>query len=94
MAQSIGDEANHMSTYPARCATCGAVWSDGRFTENCAECGGGAMERPCFLCGGRCGLVMLRTVSDSNDSGLGHWAGRCRLPEEEQRRLMSVEPRR
>lgn len=50
------------------------------------------MERPCYFCGGRCGAVMFRAVSDSNDSGLGHWAGRCALPEDEQRRLMKIGP--
>jgi hypothetical protein len=78
----------------AACYTCGAVWSDGRFTQNCAECGGGAMERPCYVCGGRCGTVNLRAVSDSNDSGLGHWAGRCMLPWDEQRQLQDASRRR
>ena len=64
----------------ARCATCYVDWSSGRFTEDCEECGGGAMERPCAYCGGRCGMVMERAVADSNDSGIGHWMGRCRLP--------------
>ena len=78
----------------ATCVTCDAIWSDGRFTQTCEECGGGAMERPCYFCGGRCGAVMFRAVSDSNDSGLGHWAGRCKLPEDEQRRLMNPGERR
>lgn len=75
----------------ASCLTCGAIWSDGHFTENCSECGGGAMERLCLVCGGRCGAVMLRAVSDSNDSGLGHWAGRCKLPDDEQRLLTGID---
>ena len=69
-------------TRTAACLTCGAVWSEGRFTEGCEECGGGAMERPCLFCGGLCGNRALRAVSDSNDSHVSHWAmGRCRLPE-------------
>ena len=75
----------------ASCRTCGAAWSDGLFTKDCEECAGGAMVRPCFVCGGRCGLVMLRAVSDSNDSGIGHWAGACQLPRDEQRRLMGID---
>ena len=79
--------------HSAACRTCGAVWSEGRFTDGCAECGGGAMERPCLVCGGRCGAQMFRAVSDSNDSGLGHWAGACRLPPDEQRRALDARRR-
>ena len=64
----------------ALCNTCGAQWSAGAYSPHCDECGGSAMERPCLYCGGKCGAVMLRAVSDSNDSGLAHWAGRCHLP--------------
>jgi len=63
----------------AECLTCGADWTAGRFTGNCAECGGGALERDCMYCGGRCGARLERAVSDSNDSGIGHWLGRCKL---------------
>jgi hypothetical protein len=70
------------------CTTCGTVWSAGKFTPESKECGGGAMEAPCLVCGGRCGAVWLRAVSDSQSEHLGHWAGRCRLPVEEQRALM------
>jgi hypothetical protein len=65
----------------ARCYSCGADWSAGQFSADCPECGGGAMTRSCIYCGGGCGAVMERAVSDSNDSGLGHWAGRCLLPQ-------------
>jgi hypothetical protein len=75
----------------AACFTCGADWSSGTFTQACDECGGGAMTRPCAVCGGRCGASMIRAVSDSNDSGLAHWAGRCNLPEAEQRALLGAE---
>jgi hypothetical protein len=71
----------------AICVTCGASWSEGIFSKNCEECGGGAMERPCMICGGRCGLMMVRAVHDSNDYRLSHWAGACRLTKEEQRRI-------
>ena len=73
-----------MTTRIATCLSCGARWSDGRFSAQCAECGGGAMEAPCLVCGGRCGEKWLRDVSDSNDSHRGHWAGRCGLPPEQQ----------
>jgi hypothetical protein len=74
----------------AHCFTCNAEWTAGRYSEACEECGGGAMTRPCTICGGRCGVVMRRAVSDSNDSGLGHWAGRCNLPPDEQRALLKA----
>ena len=48
------------------------------------------MERLCFFCGGRCGAKSLRAVSDSNESGLAHWAGACKLPKEEQRALITA----
>ena len=66
----------------AHCYSCGADWSAGKYAQTCAECDGGAMQRPCYICGGRCGMLNLRAVSDSNDSGIGHWAGACKLPNE------------
>ena len=71
----------------ARCTSCGADWTEGHWTAGCEECGGGALDRPCLLCGGRCGNTWRRAVLDSNDSRCGHWAGACGLPEEEQERL-------
>jgi hypothetical protein len=71
-----------------RCGTCGAVWTQGAHTPDCTECGGGAMERDCLLCGGGCGGRWTRAPMDSNDFGEAHWVGGCRLPREEQFRLM------
>lgn len=62
------------------CCTCGADWKAGAFGPDCPECGGGALERPCMRCGGRCGAVWRRAVMDSQDEGLAHWVGSCRLP--------------
>ncbi len=61
------------------CATCRADWTAGRFSATCDECGGGAMQRACPVCEGRCGEVWRRAVLDSHDSGRAHWAGRCGL---------------
>ncbi|MSP38633.1 MAG: hypothetical protein EXR70_09100 [Deltaproteobacteria bacterium] len=61
------------------CLTCGADWSQGRFSESCPECGGGALEIACPVCSGKCGAVWMRAVMDSNDSGMGHFVGACRL---------------
>ncbi len=72
----------------ACCTNCGADWTKGRFTQNCPQCGGFAMEAPCLVCGGRCGAVSYRSVHDSQDANLAHWAGACRLPLEEQRELI------
>lgn len=80
-----------MSAYSAVCVTCGAVWTDGGFTPDCEECGGGHLQRPCIICGGRCGATMTRAVDDSNDSGIAHWAGRCRLPDDEQAKLLGYD---
>jgi hypothetical protein len=61
-----------------RCTSCGALWTAGRFTDGCAECGGGAMERPCPWCDGTCGARWKRAVVDSHDAQEAHWIGGCR----------------
>ncbi len=71
-----------------RCKTCDALWTEGEFTESCEECGGGAMDAPCFLCGGRCGQRVHRAPMDSNDSGIAHWIGGCALPKSEQHEIL------
>lgn len=68
--------------------SCGARWTEGRFTEDCPECGGGGMETPCVVCGGRCGSAFHRAPIDSNDSGLAHWNGACALLKTEQHEIM------
>lgn len=59
------------------CQTCRAVWSNGRWTWGCAECGGGALRMPCDQCLGGCGAVFERAAIDSNDAHLAHLIGRC-----------------
>lgn len=63
----------------AACQSCGADWDKGQFTQNCAECGGGALTIPCPRCSGRCGSTWQRAVIDSNDSGTAHFYGHCEL---------------
>ena len=63
------------------CNRCGARWSEGSHGEECPTCGGGAMERDCPVCAGRCGQRWQRAPLDSLDSGVAHWMGRCALPE-------------
>jgi hypothetical protein len=63
----------------SRCWTCGADWTAGIWTAECPECGGGALEIPCPLCSGRCGMTLQKAVADSNDFGMGHWIGSCGL---------------
>lgn len=70
------------------CTSCGENWSKGAFTDGCEECGGGPLERPCILCGGRCGEVARRAPMDSNDSKVAHWHYRCALSSEEQQEIM------
>jgi O-acetyl-ADP-ribose deacetylase (regulator of RNase III) len=62
-----------------RCYSCGADWSAGEFGTDCRECDGGALQRPCPICGGECGRLWQRAISDSHDAALGHWAGSCAL---------------
>lgn len=63
----------------ARCTECGADWSAGQYGRECAMCGGGALERSCPWCGGRCGAVWRRAEVDSADAGEAHWIGHCQL---------------
>ena len=59
------------------CQTCRAVWSEGRFTWGCEECGGAAMRVPCGLCLAGCGQLLHRAAMDSNDSRRAHLLGGC-----------------
>ena len=75
------------------CISCGADWSQGEFSADCPQCGGGALERACPVCGGRCGRMWMRAVLDSQESNMAHWIGSCGLPAEEQRALFEVKRR-
>jgi len=59
------------------CQSCGADWSAGEFDAECAECGGGALERQCGFCDGVCGAVWKRRVIDSWDEAEAQWIGGC-----------------
>jgi hypothetical protein len=63
----------------ACCQTCGADWSEDKFTQACVECGGGAMTIQCPACQGACGSTWQRAAIDSNDSGSAHFYGNCTL---------------
>jgi hypothetical protein len=80
------------SSGPVRCGSCAADWSAGLFGADCPECGGGALETPCRLCGGRCGGTWRKAIVDTPDFGQAHWSGTCLLPPEEQEALYG-EPR-
>lgn len=77
-----------MSDQNFKCGHCHANWSKGEFSANCKQCGGGAMERPCLVCGGRCGAIFKRAAIDSNDYKEAHWIGGCQLPADEQQRCL------
>lgn len=63
-----------------RCLTCASDWSAGVHDPACRECGGGALTRPCPVCGGACGAVWSRAVTDSHDAREAHWIGACAGP--------------
>ena len=71
------------------CMDCRADWESGDHTEGCEQCGGGAMDIACLICGGRCGSRWKRMVMDSRDFNQAHWLGGCKLPADEQRSLMA-----
>jgi len=77
-----------MSVQNYICTSCGANWTEDEYSDDCVECGGGAMERGCILCGGRCGSKFKRAVIDSMDAGEAHWIGDCNLPPAEQQKCM------
>lgn len=62
-----------------QCPACGADWTQGHFTPGCPQCDGGALDRQCPKCGGRCGKRWWRAIADSQDTRIGHWVGRCAL---------------
>jgi hypothetical protein len=66
------------------CNNCESNWTAGEFDPGCAACGGGALERGCVICNGKCGQNWKKAIQDSNDSGEAHWVGKCDLPVEEQ----------
>lgn len=77
-----------MSSEEYICYLCDSNWSKGEFTEHCDLCGGGALEKPCPVCEGKCGAKWKRMVLDSLDSGESHWIMNCGLPPEEFRKKM------
>jgi hypothetical protein len=64
------------------CRSCGADWGRGEWKWSCAECGGGALEKPCE-CFQSCGASYRRAVMDSNDYRRSHWLGGCGAPIQE-----------
>ncbi len=72
------------------CSDCGANWSLGEFSKECIQCGGGAMERNCALCNGKCKSIYKRAPIDSWDSGEAHWIGSCQLPADEKQQYMEA----
>ena len=67
-----------------QCSSSGANWAENEYSNDCMEFGGGAMERSCIICDGRCGSVYKRAVIDSRDTKDGHWIGVCNLSAAEQ----------
>lgn len=59
------------------CQACGASWSDGSFSEDCEQCGGGGMTRDCAWCQGSCGRQWQRRVLDSWDFNEAQWIAGC-----------------
>ncbi len=71
------------------CPQCGSDWSAGcHGGAACGVCGGGALVRPCVLCGGRCGRVWARDVAMTLSFGSAHFDGACALPQAEQELLL------
>jgi len=69
------------------CHSCQANWTNGEWSADCRECGGGALERDCTFCNGRCGGKSQRAIMDSHDYARAHWIGACLLSKEEQDKI-------
>ena len=67
-----------------QCSSCGANWTNYEYSNDCMECGCGAMERSCIICGGHCGSVYKRSIIDSWDTKEAQWIGSCNLSVAEQ----------
>jgi hypothetical protein len=72
------------------CSDCGANWSLGEFSRECIQCGGGALQRNCKLCNGKCKSNYNRAVIDSWDTGEAHWIGSCQLSADEKQKYMKA----
>src|SRR5581483_7936544 len=59
------------------CRNCGANWSQGQWSLECPQCGGGALEMACPICDGTCGQRLVRAIVDSQDYNRAHWIGGC-----------------
>ncbi|KAK2172390.1 hypothetical protein NP493_966g00003 [Ridgeia piscesae] len=66
------------------CQMCWCSWSQGETGQDCQECGGYALSRPCPVCQGRCDSTWHRDVEMSHSQHLAHWDGVCGLPEDEK----------
>ena len=71
-----------------QCSSCEANWAEDEYSNDCMECGGGAMEHSCIICDGNCGSVYKRAVIDSWDTKEAHWVGSCNLSAAEQLQYM------
>ncbi|EDQ88968.1 uncharacterized protein MONBRDRAFT_25725 [Monosiga brevicollis MX1] len=81
-------QSSEYMAYLYRCHHCGSVWYHGQYNPGCVQCGDGAMIRPCPICNSRCGAVFTRDAEMSHSFNKAHWNGNCRLPREEQFRLL------
>jgi hypothetical protein len=61
------------------CLTCGAIWSNGEYSDGCLECGGFALSRHCPICNGRCEARFHRISDMSNAFHEANYKGSCLL---------------
>lgn len=59
------------------CHLCKQCWFDNRYSHDCPECGGYALQRPCVICAGQCEQIWHRDVTKTHSFHLAHWEGRC-----------------
>lgn len=70
------------------CHLCKQCWYDSKFTSQCDECGGYALQRPCPACGGQCGQVWTRDIAKTHSLHKAYWEGQCTLPQPVQDAIM------
>ncbi|KAI0224784.1 hypothetical protein LSAT2_024213 [Lamellibrachia satsuma] len=85
------DALTHSAEYQRKftmCQLCWCSWSLGEASQDCLECGGNTLTRPCPVCDGRCNSTWHRDVEMSHSQHFAHWDGSCCLPEEEKSNFM------
>ncbi|XP_029635495.1 protein pinocchio-like [Octopus sinensis] len=68
----------------ATCHLCRECWFNNSYSDNCCECGGYSLSRPCPICQGQCSQIWTRNIRSSHTYHQAYWDGTCKLPPDVQ----------